>query len=378
MKGFSIIYKKVLFVFIMVCLFLPLFQSIFGFIKLKPLKGAITESVSVPFSIQSWFSYSYQSQEEEYLTNTFGFRSLFIRIHNQIDYVLFNVANANGVIIGKNNVLFEEAYINAYNGLDFIGTDSINQILYRLKYVTDTLEKLNKHLIVVFAPGKASFYPECFPEKYKMPVSNFTNYKVLSFGANKIGLHVIDFNYWFLQNKFKSKYPLFPKHGIHWSKYGMVLAADSIIKKIEQLRRINMPNISYNNIEVKRPQDEDCDIGDGMNLWFDLKGFDMAYPNIIISDDQKLNRPDALVISDSFFWGMYNFGISNCFNKVHFWYYNKEVFPESANKIIYTDSLNIKQEVLNHDVIIIMATEANLKNIGWGFINNIYYQFKKL
>ncbi len=370
-------YKYGLLLVIIICFFLPLFQSLFGIIKLKPLKGAITQPTSVEFTIDNWFSSSYQKQEDSYLNAVFGFRSSFIRIHNQIDYVLFNVANANGVIIGKNNVLFEKSYIDAYNGIDFIGRDSINKILYQLKYVTDTLEKLHKSIIVVFAPGKASFYPEYFPDNFKKPIPDNTNYKLLSSGANKIGLNIIDFNNWFLQNKFKSKYPLFPKHGIHWSKYGMVLAADSIIKKIEQLRGCNIPNITFNKIEINSPQEEDCDIGDGMNLFFDLKGFDMAYPKILISNDQKLYRPNLLVISDSFFWGMYNFGISNCFNKTHFWYYNKEVFPESAKKIVYTENLNIKQEVLENDVILIMATEANLKNIGWGFINTIYNHFKK-
>jgi hypothetical protein len=31
--------------------------------------------------------------------------------------------------------------------------------------------------------------------------------------------------------KNKAQFPLYPKHGIHWSNYGGLLAADSVLKK---------------------------------------------------------------------------------------------------------------------------------------------------
>ena len=34
--------------------------------------------------------------------------------------------------------------------------------------------------------------------------------------------------------------------------------------------------------------------------------------------------------------------------------------------------LNLKAEVLNSNVVLLLATDANLPNLGWGFINNLY------
>lgn len=375
MNQFSKTFRYIILVTIVAIMFLPLLQSKLNVFELKPLKGDISYPPQAHFSIKDWFSSKYQEEKEKYLNSMFGFRSTCVRVNNQIAFSFFKKANANGVIIGKDNYLYEESYLNTYNGNDFLGQDSISHTLKRLKYLTDTLKKLNKQLIIVFAAGKASFYPEYIPNNYLRSNRDNTNYKALSHGANEMGINVIDFNSWFVKNKSVSKYPLYPKHGIHWSKYGMAMAADSIIKVIENMRGIDMPDISYNEVNIQKPHDEDSDIGDGMNLLVDLNGFDMAYPKIVISNEGK-DKPNILVISDSFYWGMYNFGISKCFTNSHFWYYNKQVYPESATKELLTDNLNVGDEILKNDVIVIMATEATLKSIGWGFIEKAELYFK--
>lgn len=361
----------------MLVIFLPLTQSKLKLFDLKPLKGDVSYPEQVHFSINDWFTSNYQEKKEIYLNAMFGFRSTCIRINNQIAYVLFNKANANGVIIGKDEFLYEESYINAYTGNDFLGQESIDSTLYKLKYVTDTLNKLNKKLVVVFAAGKASFFSEYIPNEYLKNKSNTTNYNSFSEGSKKLALNVIDFNSWFILNKNNSKYPLYPKQGIHWSRYGMALAADSLIKKIENLTNTPIAQTTYNELVIEQPHDEDCDIGDGMNLLVDFKSFDMAYPKVIFNTSETKNKLNLLMVADSYYWGIYNYGISNCFNTSHFWYYNKQIYPESASKELLTDQVNTGDELLKHDVIVIMATEANLKNLGWGFIEKAYAYFKR-
>ena len=359
----------------MLILIIPCIQGKFNFIKLAPLKGAVSQPEKKYFKIKEWFSGEYQLQEEKYLNEVFGFRSVFVRINNQIAFSLFNKAKANGVIIGKKNYLYEQSYINAYYGVDFIGIDSINHRLQQLKYIQDTLIKQNKQIILVFAAGKGSFYPEYFPDKFKTKkgLTNYTKYVEL---ASKIGLDYIDFNKYFLENKYKSKYPLYPKNGIHWSYYGMCVAADSIIRYIENIRHIDMPNIYWNDIDIYNPKETDNDIGDGMNLLFKLRSGKMAYPHIQFQSDSGKTKPTVLVVSDSYYWGMFNFGISNAFSNSHFWYYNQQIFPDSYQTPLVTSQINLKDEIARHDVIIIMATEATLPNLGWGFIENTYDLFK--
>jgi hypothetical protein len=365
-----------LFLLILFLLTLPVIQGTLNVFHLSSLKGAVEQPVKKQFNFKDWFSGDFQEQEEKYLNETFGFRSSFIRVNNQIAYSFFGKAKANGVIIGKENYLYEENYIRAYYGTDFIGVDSITHRIERLKYIQDTLAKLNKNIILVFAAGKGSFYPEYFPDQYKI-TKGVTNYETHIELAREKGLNYIDFNKFFVENKNKSKYPLYPQYGIHWSNYGMCLAADSIIRYIEKLRGIDIPNLYWDEIKFRnRPKGDDYDIANGMNLMFKLKSFKMAYPVIQFQSDSGKTKPSILVISDSFYWGLFNLGISNSFSISHFWFYNKQIYPESFKTPLVTSQVNLKEEINKHDVIIILGTEATLPGFGWGFIENTYNLFK--
>lgn len=262
---------------LLVLLVVPALQYFVEPIELEPLKGAITDPVKSDFTLKKWFSGAYQEQEEKYLNESFGFRALFVRINNQLTFNIFKKAKAKGVIIGKNGYLFEEHYIESYYGEDFIGVDSIRHRMERLKYIQNRLAKMNKTLLMVFAPGKASFYPEFIPDELKR-VKKITNYEQHLRMAKKMGINYIDFNRYFMDHKRSSPYPLYPKHGIHWSYYGSCLAADSIVKYLERIRKIDMPNITWNKVEMDNPRENDYDIGDGLNLLFTLKGEKLAYP----------------------------------------------------------------------------------------------------
>jgi len=199
-----------------------------------------------------------------------------------------------------------------------------------------------------------------------------TNYSSYNNLARELGINQIDFNKYFVENKYKSKYPLYPQYGIHWSTYGMCLAADSIIRFIEKIRGIDMPNLYWTKIDLADAKESDYDIAEGMNLKFRLKSFKMAYPEIQIESDQGKIKPSVLVIADSYYWGMFGFGFTKAFSQNHFWYYNKQIYPESFNQPTETSQISLKDEIDRHDVIIIMATEATLPNLGWGFIETLY------
>lgn len=375
MKNLKVSLRGTLFVLILALLILPFLQSQLNVVKMKPLKGAISQPEKEAFSFANWFSGEYQEKEETYLNETFGFRSWFIRINNQIAFSFFDKAKARGVIIGKENYLFEENYIKAYYGTDFIGKDSITNRMQRLKYLQDTLAKLDKSLVIVFAAGKGSFYPEYIPDEYKKE-KGITNYEVHVELAEKLNLNYIDFNDYFVKNKYTSLYPLYPQFGIHWSYYGACLAADSIVKYIEKLRNIDMPNLYWDEIEVKNAHRIDVDIAAGMNLLFNPRTFKMAYPIVKFESDTSKIKPSVIVIADSYYWEMYSFGISNLFNKSHFWYYNKEVYPETFDGPLNVDQLNLSNQIEQNDVIIILATEANLSAFGWEFIENAFENYR--
>jgi hypothetical protein len=363
-------FRYYLFIFLMFLLVVPVIQSTFRPVNEKPLKGAVTSPPNVRIKLKDWFSAEYQGKKEEYLNESFGFRSTFVRINSQIAFTLFRKVNARGVVAGKQNYLYEENYVKAWYGADFIGTDSIARRIGRLKYIQDRLSEMNKTLVVVFAAGKGSFYPEYFPETNysKGP----TNYETHIRAASDSGLRYIDFNRWFLEHKANSQYPLYPKYGIHWSQYGTCLVADSLIHYIEKARNIDMPDLTWDRVDIARARGDDYDIGYGLNLIFKLRRDQLAYPAIRFESGEGKTRPRVLVIADSYYWGMFNFGLSRSFSDDHFWFYNKQVYPESFTKELTTGQLSLSDEISKHDVFILMATEANLPGFGWGFPEAAY------
>jgi hypothetical protein len=137
-----------------------------------------------------------------------------------------------------------------------------------------------------------------------------------------------------------------------------------------------MPDLFWDKIDVKHANGTDVDISEGMNIMFNPKSFKMAYPQLQFQDDSGKTKPSILVIADSYYWEMYNFGISRLFSKSHFWFYNKEIYPESFQSPLEASQINLEEEIARHDVFVIMATEATLPNFGWGFIENVYDFFK--
>ena len=353
-------------------------QYQFSWIKLKPLDGYYVDAEKNKFSWEDWFSGSYQESKDKYLTDHFGFRSFFIRLNHQWRFSLFNKIKIQWGIIGKNNFSYEENYIKAYYGTDFIGQDSIEQRMYKLKCLQDTLTHLGKTIIVVLAPGKGSFYPEYIPEQFHQEQET-TNISVYRQYIEKWNINCMDFHRYFIENKDISPYPLYPQYDIHWSYYGMCLVADSIVRYIEKMNDIEMPHIYWEQIRIGQPPKEyDCGIARAMNILFQPRTFNMAYPYVQFESDSGKTKPSLLVVSDSFYWGLYGMGwANNLFTDNHFWYYNKEIYPQQSDIPLTTEDINLRDEISKYDVIIILGTDANLPNFGWGFIENSYNLFFK-
>ncbi len=352
--------------FVLLVLFLPLLQGRLHFIHLYPLAGDEGPKKDTAFTLNNYFSGLYQHKLNERLASDFGFRSLLIKFNNQVNFSLFHKVNAQGVIAGKEEYLFETTYINAQLGKDFIGEDSINNRLKRLKLISDQLQALNKQLLLVIAPSKPSFYKEFLPDECQAGSSK-NNYSFVSKGIKKHQLNCIDFSAYFNALKATSHYPLYPKHGNHWSTYGAYLATDSILKFIEWQRKIDLPDLSIKSLKMEQPKNDDKDIEYGINLLFKLNSFDLAYPEIAIDTTGK-TKPNVLVIGDSFYWNLYHLGIDRCFNHSQFWYYNQAVYPVTTKKQVMTNELDLNEEMKQYDVIILLATESNIHNLGWGFI----------
>lgn len=363
-------HKNIILVTILVVMFIPLFQNIFNIFPERDLKG-VAEAVAFPaFSASGWNDGEFQSEFDKAINENIGFRNLFIRIKNQVDYSLFSKSNASGVIVGKKRTLYEWDYIRAYIGRDFIGKEAIDKKMSRTFYLQNELKKKGVDLIVVFEPGKASFQPENIPDKFRPVERGLTNYDYMRLCADSLNVKYLDLNQYFIQIKDTVKYPLIPKCGIHWSVYGMNLAVDTLIKYIEDKRGIDMPDKKYYRIDETRiPRNTDNDLVRIMNLLKDPKPEILAYPVTEYIDGPEKTRPKVYCVGDSFYLNLVSARIpQKIFSSLDFMYY----FTGTR----YTENVESRGTLLEHvesqDVILIMITERFFYMYAWGFIDELY------
>lgn len=366
--------KSALFFIVMLLLWFPLLQSTFVFFNEEPLGGAINNVEKPLYSYNSFLAGEYQNQLEEYQKSSFGFRNTMIRLNNQKMFSLYNIAKANGVIVGKEGYLYEENYIKSYIGEDYVGSQKVEENLKRFIKLREFLKSQNKDIIFIITPGKASFFPEYIPDKYFKKEKKKTNYEAYSAAFEKHKINYIDFRKWFVENKETSDYPLFPKCGIHWSKYSQTFVVDSIVRYIEKLRKIDLPNIIIDSIEVsKENRHEDYDIGEGMNLLFEMKTYPMAYPAIHFDTTSNKNKIKTLFVGDSFYWGLSYLGMTeNICSNDDFWYYNEKVYSKDYNEVMLIDEIDQLKKIESVDLIILLFSEVNLVNFDYGFTEKTY------
>jgi len=356
---------------------LPAIQKHYHFFKEGNLEGDVVLAENITLNKEDWFSGNYAQTKEKYLNDNLGFHVFFVRLNNQLFYSLFKKANAKDVVAGKDGFLYEMKYLVTHAGLDYIGDKALKSRFIKLKFIQDTLEKKGIHFALLFAPGKATFYPEYIPAPYDVS-SLKTNYLKHIEEAKHTGVHFYDFNKLFVQLKSTTKFPLYPQTGTHWSIYGMYVAFDTLSRYMERISSKKLSKFDYSKIQMSYDlRHPDGDIANGMNLLFDLPHFTMAYP-IIKWDTTGYYKPRVLTVSDSYWMGMYFLDLpKNSFSKHEFWYYNKQLFNyDPAGKIYNVADYDLKESVEKNNFVFIMSTEASLKELGWGFIDEVYDMYK--
>lgn len=370
--------KSGLFIFLFAVLSLPMVQQYFPLVKSGGLNGYFATAPNIEFSWSKWMNSYYQDSTTRYLNDNTGFRADLIRINNQIDFSLFDKVHSEWRILeGKHNTAYQDVYIYAYTGRDYIGYDSIYHRMKKLRAIQDTLERLGKTVLLIHAPNKAYFYPEDIPDELAKTRSARTNLNTYLRVGDSIGIHQADFNGWFMSMKSISKELLYPRQGFHWSVYGSWLAADSLARYIEQTRNIHMRRPVMGNIShTTKAQDTDDDLVKGFNIIFPVTTETFSYPDIAYSQDTT--RPRVIYIGDSFLFTWMNSGFMDNTNaQWQIWYYFRYLLNSSNRAPEQTPlgDMDWVQEIEHTDCVILMYTSRNLAQMGDGFIEQAYAHY---
>jgi len=366
--------KNILFTGIILILFIPLIQQKTKLLKLTSLTGDKASTAFPEFTLKTWADGSFQNAFDQCLENNIGFRPWLVRMKNQLEYSFFRKANASGVVVGRKSYLFEEDYIRAYTGRDYLGEWFWNQKFRRMELVRDTLKSLGIELALVLEPGKASYYPEYIRKCDMKNAKPNTNYQAILDNIEAFDIPTLDLNSLFMDRKSESSFPHFTKGGIHWSYSAMLEAVDTLLRFADEITPEKIPALTIKNGDVtKSLRYTDNDLVDILNLIFVPPHSAMPYPEIEFEELQDSVKPRVLNISDSFFFNILNAGIpGKAFANEAFWYYSKAIYPETWSEPRDTSMIDIRKEVESMDLILIMVTERFYYKMAWNFIEVLY------
>ncbi len=230
---------------------------------------------------------------------------------------------------------------------------------------------------MIHAPCKAYYYPEFFPDQFIGKKRTVTNYAEVLHLADSLGIHQLDFNTWYNSLKNKSRELLYPKQAFHWSVYGSLLAADTLIKYLEAWRAERLVHPHWDRIvHTSKPRYTDDDIAKDCDLIFPTAIENFSYPEVTYPADKATTKPQALFIGDSFMltW-IYDGIMDNVFTRWQAMYYYKYLYDHDhgeQQEAQYIDTNKVKDALAKADCIVLVYTAHNLCNLGNGFIEQAY------
>ena len=374
------------FVCIMTILCAIMLQGFTHIVKIKPLEGVVAKEEPITLNFKTYLDGSYQDYLANHAKRNTGFREFFIRNYNQICYSCFNKLTNVNVVVGNDGELFTRMYIDDITGKRikdyYITIDSAKAVAQQNVEETlrlmDTLHSHGTHFLFIFAPSKASIYPEYLPQPYCDQLSDFSleDYYVELFKENNIP-H-IDFNTYFKSIKSSFPYPLYSKYGTHWAFSTIPMVTDSILRMMESISGTSLPSIEITDLNITTDYfSQDRELEGQFNLMFPISKPAIPNPIFTLSDTIGTAKPKLLAIADSYFVAFERTRFLDAFNSWDYWKYNE--YDISSNpkynwkKIEYLpEAYQILEDA---DIVMAISTAPMLYDYLFGFTTTAFNLF---
>jgi hypothetical protein len=380
------ILKRLLLLVLLLLVLVPALQARFKLVKEPSLSGAFVLATRPEFSWESLQSNEFQPALEKYIEERMGFRGFLIQLRNQLRFSVFRVSTNRYAIIGRDNMLYQDAPVNTYLGLDSVKRKEIRRRVRRVMLIQQALAKHNVKFLFVIAPNKARQIPEMLPSDLP-PKAGPTNYELFSAELRRQGVELLDTNPLYKTWADTAHYPLFPWNGTHWNPYGVSLVADTLLNRVEHLLGTLVPRLRpvAPPIITDSADAANDDLSAAMNLLLPPKPHVGLYPRMGPAPARPgEQRPHVLLIGDSFNWGLMTFApyIQHAFAPdTRLWYYGQTVYIPDRHE--HKDpaarpvpELDFHKEVESRQLVIVLLTEHNLNTSEFGlggYLYSLYY-----
>jgi hypothetical protein len=364
---------------------LPAMQTALYMKILRPTRAAFEVKLPRPdFGWRQWYNGELQPTWEDYATQKLGLREWLVQPYNQLQYSLLQQSTNTQVLQGKHGMLFEVGPLQSALGRIPPATGAqVAAQVQRLRAVQDTLARRGKLLVFVIAPSKPELYPENLPDSCQHLRRRPTAYERYRNPLQEAGINVLDLAVVFRDWKSSSPYPLFPSGGTHWSGYGFVRAADTLMRYLETRGQFRLPRVRQTGLVVgAAPRYSDDDLTRLLNLLYNPAPTPLlAYPEVVFDPPASNERqPRLLLVGDSFGWSFVEFypylpHLSAPGSA--YWYYNHEVAwtngPATGPSLVQDRDLRV--DLANNDVVLLLFNASNLADFDHGFSERAAHVF---
>ena len=348
-------------------------------IPMRPLNGFTDQLQPERLSFKTYYDGSYQDYLTKYAKLNTGFREPLIRSYNQFAFSCLNKITNNTIVKGSNDELFLKLYLEEYEGQTLankLGTVDSAKVFAQqkleetLKFI-QILEAHGTRFLFVFCPTKPILYQEHLPYWYQHHAADFSleEYFIELFKENNIP--IIDFYHYFQEIKDNFPYPLIPQTGSHWAESTIPFVGDSIYRKIEALTGYHLPSMEIVDENISTTYSViDGELEANLNLLFPLKKEAIPNPVCTLADTAGKDRPNLIVIGDSFFNQLRRSVFVDAFNHWDYWVYNKylyssrEFYHGRSTSMVF-DADKMFEEA---DIVVAMFTSIYLSDYLFGFV----------
>lgn len=218
--------------FLVLCLFAPLLQTfypVFGKSIVSPIEERRAANRFPSAQLLTATNGDFAVELNKWFDDRVGFRDLFIRAKNQIDYTLFRTSKK--VYVGADGWLFYRYPIESITNADAASLSALETGYLAL---ARRLSERGIHLIVVGYPLKAAIYPEMTPPNMPVRPQGSTYDQFRSFLSARSELTFIDAEKIIKGLKATSSELLYAKGDIHATQFAQRAIVKEIVARAAQ------------------------------------------------------------------------------------------------------------------------------------------------
>lgn len=346
----------------------------------KPLAGAVAQA---PFPQFDWKSLVYGKlarDSEAWFNQRLGFRPLWVRLENQINFRLFALSSrhaATRVLVGENEYLFKKDEVNLAFQPSGWSDAQVLEVTSRLVKLSEALSRRGIPLLLIIAPNKSEIYPEKLPAGWvngRSLSNTVTDYERLRLFLDRPDLHILDAAALFRQWKGEGRHePLFTRGGTHWSFAAALEVVREMRVMLNPLLKKPFGEITVINNPLEAPRWTDRDLTELCNLLDDSR-LDDPTPFPVLQRDTRpdVDKPSLLVIGDSYAWNLlyWLFDGSGLCREAEMLYYCQTLYryPGAQRQPSTPAEWDWPAMLSGHDAVVLVITEVAVNQLGYGFI----------